>query len=343
MKCIAMRKSRLLWTLLLFGFFVVPVALSPNAGDKYDPTTLVFPTFLHTYGVRKATATHLFLYTQNRLKVRDPQGIAATRLEVWDDPKQTKDDDEITVYGVNSGLDVIIYNTSMTTLGFYGLSEKGERRLHRPLGIAAHPSGDVYVADSGNNRVVHFFNPSKDLKWVRALSNMREPHDVAISPDRTVFVTDTGNHRVLVYRDDHLIQSWGEAGKARGQLWRPSGIAAADSTDKWSFYKDNFTVVIDLDGQRLQKFARDGRWLKTVTASEIDRPNAKFMYAAVDYYSNIYVTDFNNHCIHKFDRFLNYLTAYGRHGSGDKEFIEPRGIAIYKRFGQVLVDDHESA
>jgi hypothetical protein len=116
-----------------------------------------------------------------------------------------------------------------------------------------------------------------------------------------------------------------------------------DSTEQWSYYKDNFVVVIDLDGQRLQKFTRSGRLLKAVTAAEIGTPTAKFMYGAVDYYSNVYVTDFNNHCIHKFDRDLNYLTAYGRHGSGGKEFIEPRGIAIYKRFGQVLIDDRESA
>jgi DNA-binding beta-propeller fold protein YncE len=316
------------------AFFFFFIAASP--GDKYDPTTLVFPTFLHTYGVRRATAKHLFLYMQNRVKVRDPQGIAATRLDVWDDPKSTKDDDEITVYGVNSGQNVIIYNTSMTAITVYGLYEKGERRLNQPHGIAAHRSGEVYLADSGNNRVVHFFNPNKELKWVRALGGMSSPQDVAISADRTVFVADTGNNRVLVFRDDNLIQSW-------DNFSSPSGIAATDSTDGWSYYKDNFVVVVDLNGQRLQKFTRAGRRLKTVGAAEIGKPNAKFMYAAIDYYSNVYVTDFNNHGVHKFDRELNYLTTFGRMGDGDKEFIEPRGIAIYKRFGQVLIDDRESA
>ncbi|MDZ7303165.1 MAG: NHL repeat-containing protein [candidate division KSB1 bacterium] len=308
-------------------------------GDKYDPTTLVFPAFLHTYGVRKATAKHLYLFVQNRVKVRDPQGIAATRLDVWDDPKETKDDDEITVYGVNSGQDVVIYNTSMNMIAIYGLYEKGERKLNRPRGIAAHRAGDVYLADTGNNRVVHFFNPSKELKWVSALGGMSVPQDVAISADRTVFVTDTGNNRVLVFREDKLIQSWDNP----GLLSWPSGIAATDSTEQWSFYKDTFVAVIDRHGQRLQKFTRDGRLIKAVTVTEIGKPNAKLMYVAIDYYSNVYVTDFTNHCVHKFDRDLNYLAAYGRRGNGDKEFIEPRGIAIYKRFGQVLIDDRESA
>jgi DNA-binding beta-propeller fold protein YncE len=322
--------------MLLLVLFIFLSASSPILNDKYDPTTLVFPTFLHTYGVRKATAKHLFLYMQNRVKVRDPQGIAATRLDVWDNPKETKDDDEITVYGVNSGQDVVIYNTSMTAIAVYGLYERSERRLNRPSGIAAHRSGEVYLADTGNNRVVHFFNPGRELKWVRPLGGMSAPRDVAISADRTVFVADTGNNRVLVFRDDKLVQSW-------DKLSAPSGVAATDSTEQWSYYKDNFAVVIDLDGQRLQKFSRNGRLLKAVNAAEIGKPNAKFMYAAIDYYSNVYVTDFNNHCVHKFDRELNYLTTFGRQGDGDKEFIEPRGIAIYKRFGQVLIDDRESA
>ena len=64
---------------------------------------------------------------------------------------------------------------------------------------------------------------------------------------------------------------------------------------------------------------------------------------AIDYYCNIWVTDFANHCIHEFDRNLNYLTSFGRKGGGKKEFFEPRGIAIYKRFGQVFIVEKEAA
>ncbi|MBN2090485.1 hypothetical protein JW964_12800, partial [candidate division KSB1 bacterium] len=59
----------------------------------------------------------------------------------------------------------------------------------------------------------------------------------------------------------------------------------------------------------------------------------------LDYYGNIYVTDKAHHCIHKFSGILRYLTSYGRYGTGDKEFIEPRGIAIYRRFGQLFIGE----
>lgn len=318
--------------------------------DKYNPTTLVFPTFLHTLGVRKATTTHLYLFAKNRVQTRNPQGIAAVRLQSWDDPARTQDDDEITVYGVNSGQNVVIYNTSMNSIGIYGLYEKGERALNAPTAITAHADGEVYLADTGNDRIVHFVNPKRELQFVCAIGRQGKipgefagPRGVALTASKLLFVADTENHRVQVFRTDRLEKVWGEAGKHRGQLWRPSAIAATDSGEHWSYYKDNFAVVIDLEGKRLQKFSLDGRHLADKGVEEFADASAQLSYCAIDYYSNIYVTDLAHHCIHKFDRQLNYLCRYGRYGQGDKEFIEPRGIAIYKRFGQVLIAEKEAA
>ncbi|HEX9972322.1 MAG TPA: hypothetical protein VGD14_09650, partial [bacterium] len=72
---------------------VDPILLSSTvfAEDKSNPTTLVFPTFLHTYGIRKATRFHLLLFSQNKTKFDDPQGLAVTRLLSWEDPTTTND------------------------------------------------------------------------------------------------------------------------------------------------------------------------------------------------------------------------------------------------------------
>ncbi len=321
---------------LLAGLLLLPVALKPMLGEKYDPTTLVFPPFLHIW-VQKATATHLRLYTQNSVKVDNPQGVSATRLDSWEDPHRTDDDDELTVYGVNAGYNMIIYNTSLTTIAFYGMNESGERRLRQPHGITAHRSGEVYVADTGNDRVVHFHNPGRELRFIRALTGLRAPHDVAISPDKTVYVADTGNNRIVVYRDDQLLHSWGA-----GELEQPTAITATDGSDTWSYYKDAFVIVIDQGQQRLQKFSPEGKRLATRTLVDLGLSGGRLAYAALDYYSNIYVTDIANHCIHKFDHELNYLTRFGRRGNGAKEFREPRGLAIYKRFGQVIIAEREA-
>lgn len=306
--------------------------------QKYDPSTLVFPPILHIW-VQKATGTHLRLYTKGQVKVKDPQGVAAVRLDSWEDAKRAVDDDELTVYGVNAGFDMIIYNTSKSTLSFYGINESGEKRLKQPSGITAHRGGDVYLADTGNNRIVHFFNPGRELKYVRSLTGMNAPRDVAIGADRTVYVADTGNHRVLVYRDDQLERTLAVS----TPLQNPSAIAVTQTTDEWSYFHDAFLIVVDQGAQRVQKLSLNGEVLASWSAGESGNLKTKLGFIAIDYYSNVYITDLGNHGIHKFDRDLKHLTFFGRRGGGNKEFNEPRGIAIYKRFGQVIIAEKEAA
>ena len=323
--------------------------LSAKGTDK--PTTLVFPTFLHTMGIRKATKFHLMLYTRNKVKVRSPEGLAVARLKSWDDPENKKDDDEVTGYGVNSGANVIIYNKSMTSLGFYGLNEQGRRRLNRPTGIAANERGDVYVADTGNHRIVRLFNPKQNLTFVTEIGGrggengrFESPQGVAVDVAGTLYVTDTGNHRVEVFDSNNIFKSsFGTRGTGDGELSFPTGIAVTSREDRWSHYKDSFLVIVDLGGERLQQFSLDGRFLKSGRAADFFGTSGLLKYVAIDYYSNIWVTDMRNHCVHKFDRHLNYLTSFGKKGTGDREFMEPRGIAIYKRFGQVFIAERESA
>src|SRR5262245_57393479 len=129
-------------SLLVLSIFALLLD-GPARENKYDPTTLVFPPFLHVW-VQKATATHLKLFTKHQVEVGDPKGVASVRLDSWENAKRTEDDDELTVYGVNGAYGMIIYNTSMSSLSFYGMNERGEKRLQQPHGIAAHHGGDVY-------------------------------------------------------------------------------------------------------------------------------------------------------------------------------------------------------
>jgi DNA-binding beta-propeller fold protein YncE len=321
------------------------------SAEKSDPTTLVFPSFLHTMGIRKATKTHLRIYTRNKVKVANPQGLAVVRLHSWEDPNSQKDDDEVAGYGVNAGKNVIVYNRSMTSLGFYGLGARGYLALNNPHGICADEHGNVYVADTGNHRVVQLFNPKAELRFVtargargRALGSFEAPQDVALDADGGLYVCDTGNHRIQVFSPDRkVLRAIPAKPPYPGQLSYPVAVAVTNGHEKWSYFKDSFVVVIDLDGQRIQKFDLDGNLLAGSRLSALSQPGGKMMYVALDYYSNVWVTDIKRHCVHKFDRDLQYLTSFGRQGDDDNEFNEPRGIAIYKRFGQVFVAEKEAA
>ena len=90
--------------------------------------------------------------------------------------------------------------------------------LSAPTGIAVNQSdGTLYVADSGNNRVLGFPRPvaqqgritpnavigqanfTSSVSAVVTASSLNTPGGVAVGPSSQLFVADTGNNRVLEY------------------------------------------------------------------------------------------------------------------------------------------------
>jgi hypothetical protein len=66
-------------------------------------------------------------------------------------------------------------------------------------------------------------------------------------------------------------------------------------------------------------------------------------FLATDYYGNCYLTDGPRGTVDKYDIFLNYLTSFGTPGTGKRQFDHPRGICIWKRYGQTFVAEREGA
>lgn len=306
--------------------------------------SLVFPPYGHSYGIRKATPKHLFMFFGPFAKFDDPQGLATAKMVARDNPEKKGDDDEVVVYGVNSGNHQLIYNTSMWTLATYGKEGVGEGQFKFPKGIATDPEGNVYVADYGNNRVVHLFNPKREVEWVKAFDGKSEddpglnrPCQVALDSEGNVYVTDKGNGRIVVFSSSGTIQK--VVGKGTFEQG-PTAIAVADGRDRWSRNKkDRFLFCTDRNGRRLWKIALDGTVLNSVNLPGTHQAS----YAAVDYYHSVWITDQMSHAILKFDRNLELLEIFGSRGTGDNQFVEPRGIAIWKRYGQTFIAEKTGA
>ncbi len=322
----------------------------------HEATTLVYPPVRHA-PLHKATAVHLFAFMaligRTDITPSDPQGVAAVRLASTDDPQNKNDDDDLTVYGVNSGQNNIIFNSSMQSIDVY--EGKGpKQKLKKPRGIACNTKGDVYVADMGNNRVVRLFNPGSYLTFLDAFGRkgskpgeFAEPHGVALGSDGKIYVTDTGNDRIQVFDSEFkFLYAIGEKNDSTGlsvSMSRPEAIALTDQGGPDSYFNDPFLVVADLNNTRIRKLSTDGKFLAAVNSTDYGYQKVYLSAIAIDYYSNIWVTDLFNHCVHKFDRNLTYITSFGRIGDGDNQFFEPRGIAIGKKFGQVFIADKNSA
>lgn len=137
--------------------------------------------------------------------------------------------------------------------------ESIEVSLNQPKGVAFDSKNNLYVADSGNHRILAF---SPDLKLLRSLGKegsgkgrFNRPFDVAIDSKGRWVVADTGNHRIQIFdAKGGFVKAFGSNGTEDGQFDNPSNVTIDE--------RDNI-IVTDRGNNRLQVFDREGKRLFT--------------------------------------------------------------------------------
>jgi hypothetical protein len=299
-----------------------------------EETTLLVPPFSHTLGINRVSPFYLNLYFGN-FRIDDPQGIVAIKFRDDDDTTTTRDDHILTILAVNSGEGQIVYNQGLSGIEIFGRKGTGVGEFLFPKGITAHRDNLVFVADWGNDRIVQLRYKGKKLYWDKVFfSPVSKPYGVAVDSKKNVYFTEPESSRIWV------CDSSGQVIRMiKEDLLNPTAIAVIDKDDPYNYYGEDFLAVVDFKNKRLQKFTLSGRLLEYTDVRGIGMREAEFSYIAIDYYGNIFATDTVLSCIHKFDRFLNYLTSFGKEGSGKGEFYKPRGITIGRKYGQVFITE----
>ncbi|MDX1661465.1 MAG: NHL repeat-containing protein [Gemmatimonadota bacterium] len=327
--------------------------LAPDAPLR---TTLVYPPFAHTLGIHRARPAHLALFLGDRTTFDDPQGLAAVKFASDDDPSKKGDDFQLTLFGVNAGRHEILYNSSMQTLAIYGGEGTAEGRFRAPHGIAAAPDGRVYVADTGNERVARLrWDPvARGLEWVGSWP-ASAPFDVAVDARGQVYVSDRREEAVLRIADSAAGAGSGllPDSPVSGDRWplpddveAPLGIAVGDDRDPWYRPQGYRLYLVDRDGERLRAYDAGGRVLAEVSPEDVrgfDAGPGRFFYVALDYHGNLYVTDPIAGAVYKLDDRLRPLAVFPGPGEAGTALEAPRGIAIWRRFGQVFVAEERGA
>jgi sugar lactone lactonase YvrE len=72
--------------------------------------------------------------------------------------------------------------------------DRERARLQHPLGLSLGPGGELYIADTFNNRIRVWRGAHL---WTVPVEGFAEPGGIAVLPDGRLLVADTGNHRVV--------------------------------------------------------------------------------------------------------------------------------------------------
>jgi sugar lactone lactonase YvrE len=143
-----------------------------------------------------------------------------------------------------------------------GTPGSGLGQMSAPQGVAVDTTNRVFVADTGNNRVLIFNNPTTNGQAAiaflggtvgTALNQLNTPTGVAVDAAGNLYVADTGNHRVLRFSPPFITgmaatkifgSAAGVAGTSATALRGPTGVAVDSLNNVYIADKGNNRVLL---------------------------------------------------------------------------------------------------
>ncbi|WP_164472857.1 S-layer homology domain-containing protein [Cohnella candidum] len=136
----------------------------------------------------------------------------------------------------------------ITASGAFSFSQQG--KFNRPNSVTADVYGNVYVADSGNNRIQKFDSSGNYVtqwgSYGSANGQFNNPTGIAVDTAGNVYVADSGNNRIQKFDSDGTyVTKWGRSGDGYGEFDELAGIAVDT---------DGNVYAVDPGNSRIQKF-----------------------------------------------------------------------------------------
>lgn len=151
------------------------------------------------------------------------------------------------IWTTDNGLHVLRQFSSkgklLQTLGEVGVAGGGEKHFKAPDDLVFGSNGDIYVADSGNGRIVRLNRKGDYLsEWGRKGKHSGEfatAHGLAIDVNNRIYVADRGNERVQVFdASGKFLSAWSGFGNPFGLLVVNGQLLASEGDKNRIFHFD---------------------------------------------------------------------------------------------------------
>lgn len=249
--------------------------------------------------------------------------------------------------------DLVIGQPNMTTAA--ANVDGGAKRtasstgLAAPRGIAVESNGDLFVADSANNRVLHYPRPvaqagritpdvvlgqtdftSSDVTTASA-GSLTSPAGLAIGPNGDLFVADSGNNRVLEFASGPktgaiALRVYGQASFTTSSLSTTVSAETLTAPQGLAVDKSYNLYVADVGANRVSVFPNTSAAPQAGLPASLVLGQADFSHSAgsgaatglhspldvaLDSGGNIFVSDTANNRVAVFPSLANLLVAAG--------------------------------
>jgi sugar lactone lactonase YvrE len=222
-----------------------------------------------------------------------------------------------------------------------GVAASGNGSLNAPKGIAAASGGNVWVSDTGNNRIQKFSSTGTFLNVVTGegslVGKMKEPSSVAIGPDGSIWIADAGGNRIEQWTSSLALQRvCGGEGTADGQFQHLGALDVDAQGNLWA--ADTATNSVEEFNEACNFTGRFGATGSSPGQLSLGSPTG----IAVDSKGNVWVADGNNNRIQKWvgAGTPSYSSSFGAAGSGSGQFAHPAGVATDSKGNTWVVDEN---
>lgn len=189
-----------------------------------------------------------------------------------------------------------------------------------PVDLATDAAGNVFVADTGNDRVQAYDTTGAFLRqWGSSGDGSGEldgPLGIALGPQELIYVVDSENDRVQIFdATGGFGDLWGSPGTAYGEFSGPFGAATSAAGNVY---------VTDPGNARVQRFTPTGG--AAAPPSEWSSGMVDPRGIALDAAGSVYVVDGGPDVVRSFDPAGNPVATFASFGAAGT-LDDPTGIA----------------